>query len=205
MTSELTAYSGEGIQRDLSFKQHRAAGKLNYYSGQYGMVFAHRTARIMRWTNGTPYAFGKARDRTRGAIHGRWPGLADAWRIVRYSFAREVHHEAGFDSRGTLLLRQTLMTWQLVGRRNDEILFAIDRYDNGVNDSNFLSGNIAFWSSDAMTNQRRELLTTVKMLSSRVARPETAAGENQQGYFLGDGFTMFVQDGNEFGSLPGRK
>lgn len=42
-------------------------------------------------------------------------------------------------------------------------------------------------------------MATVKLFSSRTLRPETAAGENRQGFFLGDGFMMLVQDGDEFG------
>src|SRR5262249_4465699 len=85
----------------------------------------------------------------------------------------------------------------------DDLLAAIDRYDNGVSDTNYLSGNKSFWKADAVANQRPSMLTTVKMISSRVARPETAAGDNKQGFFEGDGFTMFVQDGDEFGSRGG--
>src|SRR5262245_1488384 len=60
VSGELLAYSGEGIQRDLSFWQHKVNGKYNFYSGSYGLVFARDTSRIMRWVADTPYAFGAA-------------------------------------------------------------------------------------------------------------------------------------------------
>lgn len=57
LSRELAAYSGEGIQRDLAFLQHRLGNKYNYASGSYGLVFASQTARVMRWVAGTPHAF----------------------------------------------------------------------------------------------------------------------------------------------------
>jgi hypothetical protein len=43
-------------------------------------------------------------------------------------------------------------------------------------------------------------MTTLRMLSSRTLRPETAAGGNTKGFFAGDGMTLFVQDGDEWGA-----
>ncbi len=203
MSAELSAYSGEGIQRDLSFHQHRAAGKLSYHSGSYGMVMAHRTARIMRWTDDTPYAFGQPaiEQEIRYTLDGlAWLTRGEAFDLP--SQGRAISRE-DWTTATPYRLREAMVDLATLGDRTDELERGIDRYDNGVDETNYLSGNISFYKSDAMTNQRLELLTTVKLISSRITRPETAAGEGKMAYFLGDGFTMFVQDGDEFGTLAG--
>ncbi len=203
MTAELSAYSGEGIQRDLSFQQHRAAGKLSYHSGSYGMVMAHRTARIMRWTDDTPYAFSQPaiEQEVRYTLDGlAWLTRGEAFDIP--SQGRAISR-TDWATLAPYKLRETLFDLYTLGHRTDEVARAIDRYDNGVDETNALSGNFSFYKSDAMTNQRLELLTTVKLISSRITRPETAAGEGKLAYFMGDGFTMFVQDGDEFGTIAG--
>jgi chondroitin AC lyase len=203
MSAELSAYSGEGIQRDLSFHQHRAAGKPSYHSGSYGMVLAHRTARIMRWTDETPYAFGQAaiEQEVRYTLDGlAWLTRGEAFDLP--SQGRAISRE-DWATAIPYRLRETLIDLSTLGHRTDDLARAIDRYDNGVDETNALSGNISFYKSDAMANQRLELLTTVKLISSRITRPETAAGEGKLAFFMGDGFTMFVQDGDEFGTLAG--
>jgi chondroitin AC lyase len=203
VSTELYRYSGEGINRDLSFYQHKAGGKPEYYSGSYGLVFARDTSRVMNWAGGTPYAFASwAVDQE---VHYILDGLAwltrgDALDIP--SQGRSISRP-GWPTNAPFILRNAMADLAPLGRRTPELLAAVDRYDNGVSDTNYLSGNKSFWMSDAMANQRPEMLTTVRMLSNRVARPETAAGDNRLGFFEGDGFTMFVQDGDEFGHRGG--
>jgi chondroitin AC lyase len=203
VTTELYRYSGEGINRDLSFYQHKLAGKYNYYSGSYGLVFARDISRVMNWAGGTTYAFAPwAVDQE---VHFILDGLAwqtrgDALDIP--SQGRSIARP-GWPTGAPYILRNAMADLASLGRRTDELLAGIDRYDNGVSDTNYLSGNKSFWMSDTMANQRPAMLTTVRMLSNRVVRPETAAGENRLGFFEGDGFTMFVQDGDEFGQRGG--
>ncbi len=203
VTTELYRYSGEGINRDLSFYQHKAGTAYNYYSGSYGLVFARDISRVMNWTGSTSYAFPTwAVDQE---VHFILDGLAwqtrgDALDIP--SQGRSISR-AGWPTNAPYILRNAMADLAPLGRRTDELLAGIDRYDNGVSDTNYLSGNKSFWMGDAMANQRPDMLTTVRMLSSRVARPETASGENRLGFFEGDGFTMFVQDGDEFGQRGG--
>jgi len=204
ISKELSAYSGEGIQRDLSFHQHGIGGAQTYYSGHYGIVFAHDTARIMRWTSGTTYAFGQA------AINQElsytldslvWLSRGAVFEIA--SQGRTVLRPAGSDY-VQKQLKQTVVDLAALGSRPDDLARAISRF-TAIDGSNFLSGNIAFYKSDAIVNQRLDMMTTVKLLSTRVTRPETAMGENLKGFFEGDGFTMFVKDGDEFGTLGAPK
>jgi chondroitin AC lyase len=203
VSREISAFSGEGIQHDLSFLQHRTGGKLIYHSGSYGMVFAHDVSRSMRWVQGTTYAFGV------GAIEGQVRFLVDglAWltrgdALDLPSLGRSITRPDRA-AHASYLLRNAMVDLLPLGVRTGDLLASIDRYENGVSDANYLSGNKSFWKSDAVAHQRPEFMTTLKMVSSRIARPETAAGENQQGFYEGDGFTMIVKDGDEFGVRGG--
>jgi chondroitin AC lyase len=203
VSRELSAYSGEGINRDLSFFQHKGGSKYIDYSGAYGMVWVKDVSRVMRWVGDTPYAFGVTAvdQQVHFVLDGQqWLTRGDAFDIP--SQGRSITRP-GWPTMEPYMLRNAMADLVPLGRRTDELLAGIDRYDNGVSDTNYLSGNKSFWMADAMANQRENMLTTVKMISNRVARPETAAGENTKGFFEGDGFTMFVQDGDEFGSRGG--
>jgi chondroitin AC lyase len=203
VTGELSSYSGEGIRRDMSFLQHKGGGKYNYYSGSYGIVFAREVSRVMRWVHETPQAFGVAAvdQQLRYLVDGlSWITRGDALDLPAQG--RSISRQ-GWSTNQPFILRNALADMVPLGRRTDELLAGIDRYDNGISDTNFLSGNKSFWVSDAAAHQRPDMLMTIRMLSNRISRPETAAGENRQGFFMGDGFTMLVKDGNEFGEPGG--
>src|SRR5262249_6736737 len=149
VSSELLAYSGEGIQRDLSFLQHRVGGKLNYYSGSYGLVLARDTSRIMRWAVGTPYAFGTPAvdQEVRFVVDGlAWLTRGDTLDIP--SQGRSITR-SGSTTNAPFVLRNAMVDLLPLGRRSDELLTAIDRYDNGISETNYLSGNKSFWEGDS--------------------------------------------------------
>jgi chondroitin AC lyase len=199
LSRELVAYSGEGIQRDLAFLQHRLSNKYNYYSGSYGLVFASQTARVMRWVSGTPHAFAPA------AIDQQLRFVLDSLAWLTRGDALDLPSQGrslsrpGSSTTAPWVLSQTFRDLLPLGRRTDELAAAISRYETGITPQNALSGFKLFWTADAAVWQRPGMMATVKLLSNRTLRPETAAGENRQGFFLGDGFTMLVQDGDEFG------
>jgi len=200
VSGELLAYGGDGIQRDLSFYQHNLNGRYNYYSGHYGLQFAQDTAQIMRWTAGTDFAFGTpAVDQEVRFLldHLQWLTRGDTFDVA--SMGRMITAPNHLTA-AAATLRDAMVDMLPLGRRADELWSAIDRYENGVSETNFLSGNQSLWRSDAMAHQRPEMMTTLKLLSSRTLRPETAAGNNMRGFFEGDGFTLFVQDGDELGA-----
>ena len=199
VSAELSGYGGEGIQRDLSFQQHRLNGKLNYYSGHYGLLSAKDTAQLMRWAAGTDFAFGSAAadQELRFLLdHLQWLTRGDTFDVA--SMGRMVtSHYALINAPATL--RNALVDMLPLGHRTDELAAAIERYEAGASDANALSGHKSLWRSDAVAYQRPELMATLRMISSRTLRPETAAGQNTRGFFEGDGFTLFVQDGDELG------
>ncbi|HZN32886.1 MAG TPA: polysaccharide lyase family 8 super-sandwich domain-containing protein [Pirellulaceae bacterium] len=199
VSAELNAYGGEGIQRDLSFQQHRLNGKLNYYSGHYGLLLAKDSAQIMRWTGGTDFAFGGAaiHQELRFLLdHLQWLTRGDTFDVA--SMGRiATSHSALSNAAGTL--NDALVDMLTLGSRTDELTSAIERYTLGSSDANSLSGSKALWRSDGMAWQRPNMLATLRMLSNRTLRPETAAGQNARGFFEGDGFTLLVQDGDELG------
>jgi chondroitin AC lyase len=204
VSGEILAYAGEGIQSDLSFQQHNFGGKRNYYSGHYGLILAQDTAQVMRWAAGTDFAFGNvAVDQELRFLldHLQWLTRGDAFDVA--SMGRMVTYP-NQHANAPLMLQDALADMLPLDRRADELWSAIDRYNFGVTDANALSGNKSLWRSDAAIHERPEMLTTLRMLSSRTLRPETAAGSNTRGYFEGDGFTLFLQDGDELGSLGGQ-
>ncbi len=205
VSGELLAYGGEGIQRDLSFQQHRLNGRLNYYSGHYGLQFAEDTAQVMRWAAGTDFAFAApAVDQHLRYLldHLQWLTRGDMFEVA--SMGRMMAQPRQVTT-APLMLQGAIVDMLPLGRRTDELLSAVDRFEHGVSDANFLSGNQVLWRSDAMTHQRPEMMATLRMLSSRTLRPETAAGMNRQGFFAGDGLTLFIQDGDELGARGGQE
>src|SRR6185369_9941968 len=169
-------------------------------NGSYGLVLARDTARVMRWTADTQYAFGTTAvdQELRYMLDNlAWMTRGDTWEIT--SQGRSISRP-GQITEAPHVLFNAMVDMLPLGRRTDDLLAFIDRYENGVSDSNHLSGNLSLWKGDAMIHDRQSMLATVKLISNRTARPETAAGENKKGFFEGDGFTLFVQDGDELGA-----
>ena len=198
---ELSAYKGEGILQDLSFYQH--GGKLNWHSGSYGMVFARDVAQVMRWTAGSDYAFGTA------AVDQHLRYVLDhlAWMnrgklLEPTSQGRSITRADNIGEKARNI-RGIVLDMQPLGRRADELGEFLDRVDNGVNADNALSGNKSLWRVDGTLHQREDFFAAVRMLSSRTLRPETADGQNAKGYFEGDGFTVLLKDGDEYGAPGG--
>ncbi|CAH1786921.1 unnamed protein product [Owenia fusiformis] len=90
-----------------------------------------------------------------------------------------------------------------VGHRVSEIQDVLDRYHNkGPSSKNALIKNRSLFASDMMAHQRLAFMASVRMHSSRTTRPETWIGRrtmNENGYYLGDGMTTIMKDGDELG------
>src|SRR5262249_43162678 len=121
VSTELFRYSGEGINRDLSFYQHKAGNKYDYYSGSYGLVFARDISRVMRWAGGTQYAF--ATYAVDQEVHFVVDGLAwltrgDALDIP--SQGRSISRP-GWPTSAPYILRNAMADLVPLGRRTDDL------------------------------------------------------------------------------------
>src|SRR5262249_12652935 len=131
LSGELSAYSGEGIQRDLSFWQHKVNGKYNFYDGAYGLVLARDTARVMRWTAETPYAFATTAidQEVRFTLDGlAWLNRGGTLEIA--SQGRSITRP-GSVTNAPYVLEGAVIDLLPLGRRTDDLLDFIDRYENG--------------------------------------------------------------------------
>ena len=201
LSSEVTGMSGEGMGRDLSFLQHGSGSKWNFASGSYGTNFAVDVGRLMRWTQGTEFAFTSASidmelryvlDHLQYLTRGDNMDVAAMGRSVTRAASTQLRAQQVYDATVDMLA---------LGRRTQELNNAVDRYEHGVNDTNFLSGDKSLWVTDGLLHSRQDITATLKMISTRSLRPETAAGENKKGYFEGDGMLMLLQDGDEYGAF----
>ncbi|WP_254513275.1 polysaccharide lyase family 8 super-sandwich domain-containing protein [Anatilimnocola floriformis] len=201
LSSEVVGMSGEGIGRDQSFLQHGSGSKWNFASGSYGTNFAVDVDRLMRWTQGTEFAFTSASidaelrfvlDHLQYLTRGDNMDVAAMGRSVTRDSSTQLRAQQVYDATVDLLK---------LGRRMPELMAAVDRYEHGVNDTNFLAGDKSLWVTDGLLHSREDITATLKMISTRSLRPETAAGENKKGYFEGDGMLMLLQDGDEYGEL----
>lgn len=201
VSAEIVGYSGEGLARDLSFMQHMSSGRMNFSSGSYGVGFALDTTKLMRWTANTEFAFGAAPvDLELRFVLDHLHYLTRGHVMDPAAAGRSITRPGNI----TLLARQVndaAIDLLPLGKRVDELNKAIDRYFNGVNETNYISGNRGLWVGDGMLHTRQDITSTLKMISSRTLRPETAAGENKKGFFEGDGMMMLLQDGDEYGTL----
>lgn len=81
----------------------------------------------------------------------------------------------------------------------------IDRYDelmelkeNRLGETDSFNGNRHFWLSDYMSHNRDGYHVGIKLSSNRTKNGEVVNNENLLGYYLSDGVTTFMQDGDEY-------
>jgi hypothetical protein len=195
--------TGDGLQVDYSEHQHNSTtyGIDQFYSGSYGSDYAVSLAYLLVWLNDTSYAIS---DTTRDAVVAyvldgqQWLLWGDNFEIT--CLGRAMTRPNNVTSRYSATVSTAAECLLSLGVRTDELQDLIDRIDSGVTSTNYLSGNKAFWTSDAMVQQRAGYMAAVRMLSSRTMRPETLSGEGLQSYYLGDGFTTIYVTGDEYGT-----
>lgn len=204
-------FHGAGLQPDYSMHQHPiVAGRGNslhrsqLYSGNYGIVYAEGLAILLDWLRETTYEF--AEDAVDEVVHFVLDG--QQWFMRGKLFepsatGRAISRRGAVTADGGERMKVVAEDLLVHGKRTEELLDYMARIEqDGPDEENFLSGNRAFWLSDAMTHHRKNYMAAVRMISERTIRPETQA-QNKEGYYMGDGFMTVTTHGGELGPRGG--
>lgn len=209
-----------GLRPDNSFHQHSsfpAAGiytgetlfgdALQWSAGNYGVGYAYSLADLIPWLHNTALSFPSevesqvvdyVLDGQRWLFRGPAIEPTSQGRSITLnevsSPSREVVDPAIYMATAAAKLR-------ILGTRVDELA---QLKSSLIQPGTFsgLTGNNAFWSSDVMVQQQDHFMASVRMLSQRTIRPESAQPSGQfegaKSYFLADGVTTVYQDGTEY-------
>ncbi|MCR9210317.1 MAG: PA14 domain-containing protein [bacterium] len=211
-----------GLRPDNSFHQHSshpAAGvftgetlfgdALQWSAGSYGIGYAYSLADLIPWLHNTALSFPPevesqvvdyVLDGQRWLFRGAAIEPTSQGRSITQNEAsspsREVVDPAGY-------MATVAAKLQVLGTRVEELAqFETSLVQLGIPSG--VAGNTAFWSSDVMVQQQDQFMASVRMLSQRTIRPESAQPSGQlegaKSYFLADGVTTVYQDGTEYRS-----
>ena len=183
-----------GIQEDLSFHQH---GPI-LYTGGYGVPFATDLASYAVMLDGTRWAFAP-----------RELSLLIDFLLVGHRWAS---WGAGLDigvlgrnntrvpsERGELRIAEACekLIPLAPDRAEDLANFAASIRGSGPLHGHLL-GNRHFYRSDWMVHRQETLYASVRMVSDRLLATEAGNGEGLNNYYLAEGATHFLRDGNDY-------
>lgn len=193
IADEIHISSGDGIQSDWSYHQHKA--RLQTF--HYGAAFASDTARLGWQLRGTPWAIPMEKlnlvaDYQLQGSQWMVRGLATVPGTIDRAVSRPGALRA--DARGTLrFLRDALPA------RARELDAFIARQDGKAPP---LEGFRAFPRSDFAAFQRPSFSFFLKTISERTLPTESINRENLKGHLLHAGDHYILRDGAEYLSLP---
>lgn len=186
----------DGIKADYSFHQHVD----QIQSGSYGDVMVGGAAKIISYIKGTKYKLSDY------ALNEFTNFLLDGQQWMTYKGYMEL----------TTAGRHITRPDAIKGMKNN-ILKAvealegntqIERYGelmemkkNRLGEGDVFEGNRHFWLSDYMSHNRNGYHLGIKLASSRTKCGEVVNNENLLGYYLSDGVTTLMQDGDEYYNL----
>jgi chondroitin AC lyase len=192
---QLTA--GQGIQYDYSYQQH---GK-QLYIGGYGTALADDISKLAIYTQHTPYALPQEklgllgrfiREACIPAIRGRF----FLWNVLGRGISREGHlDQAAF---APTLERMALLDPEHapVYRQSIGRIRGTATPGQGIEPL-----HTHFRNSDYTLHQRPAYTFDVRMASVHTCRSENGNGENLKGFFLTEGATAIVEEGNEYENI----
>lgn len=189
--------TGEGIQHDWSYRQHGP----QLYIGGYGYEFIQLVTRQAFYLAGTPYAM--SADKLE--IFSRFVRntYLKTIRGQRISFSTLGRGMTRTDNTSQLKLVPILnMLKNIDTKHTDEYEAAIKRL-KGEEEPSFMmpSSQTHYYRAEYTLQVRPSYTFDVRTASNRMARSEYDINENKQGFFLSDGATNILIDGEEYSSI----
>jgi chondroitin AC lyase len=187
----------EGIQYDYSYQQH---GK-QLYIGGYGAEIAEIISKLALYCQYTPYALPEEKLNLLGKfIREAYIPAIRGHHFLYNVLGRGVSRENSLNqTRFIPVLRRMLL---LDSGHASVYQAAIDRIGGKETpDYGLTPSNAHFWCSDYTLHQRPEYTFDVRMVSIYTCRNENGNGENLKGYFLTEGATTIVRNGNEYENI----
>ncbi|MDD6483382.1 MAG: polysaccharide lyase family 8 super-sandwich domain-containing protein [Clostridiales bacterium] len=183
----------DGIKADYSFHQHVD----QIQGGSYGEVMMNDFSAIISYLKGTKY---KIADNALNE-YANWLLDGQQW-IFRNNY-RELTTAGRHITRPNGIMGFRASMQKAVDAL--EGYTQIKRYDelmamkqNRLGDSDTFNGNRHFWLSDYMSHNRTGYHVGLKLSSNRTKNGEVVNNENLLGYYLSDGVTTLMQDGDEY-------
>lgn len=186
----------DGIKADYSFHQHVD----QIQSGSYGNDFVRGVAKIISAVKGTKYKISDY------ALNQFANFLLDGQQWMEYNGYLELTTAGRHITRPDAIkgMRDTILQAVNALEGNEHL----ERYGelmemkkNRLGDTDKFEGNRHFWLSDYMSHNRNGFHAGVKLASSRTKCGEVVNNENLLGYYLSDGVTTIMQDGDEYYNL----
>jgi autotransporter-associated beta strand protein len=193
-------FGTDGIQADDSYHIHG----IQLYMGGYGTSYVND---VLNWASigaGTSYAVTTAQehlvvnyllDGTQWFIRGQTLDLTANGRQV--TFPTYVGAGDGYvgaiDDALSLGNYRTAELQAFLARQE-----ATNSSGSASSTQNVLSGNKAFFDSDAMVQQRAGWYASVKVTSTRTSQPESGNDQGLENLYLGDGVNEIMVTGNEY-------
>jgi chondroitin AC lyase len=186
---------GEGIQADMSFRQHGAC----LYNGGYGLSFANDCARCLFLVHQTAFAF--APETVELLIAYVLDGQQWMVRGTTFDYGAVGREISRKDKSNGQLLTACQHLAALPSPRRQELLDLAARL-SGASDAPVFTGNRHFPLADLMTHHRPAFYASVRMRSDRIDNTDWACGgEGRTNHHLADGATFFLRDGEEYTNI----
>ena len=189
--------TGEGLQHDYSYRQHGA----QLYLAGYGREFIQLGVRQGSYLLGTPYPMPDAsRVYLSEYIRSTYLNIIRGGRLSYNIFGRSISRENSTSERGlvSLLGFMTQIDPEYAHEYNDGIK-RISKQEPASYNVEALHKH--FYRGEYTLHVRPEYMFDVRMASSRMVRSEYDIYENTQGFFLTDGGTCIMVDGEEYGTI----
>lgn len=190
----LVLTTNEGLQHDFSYQQHGP----QLYTGGYGDVLIGGIAKLALYMVDTPYALSEEK-------------LGLLSRFVRSSYIPMIRGQYSlYNILGRGLSRKnalykadssTLMEQMSILDPTNEQVYKDAAYRlRGTEEASYGidAKNVHFWRSNYTFHQRPAYTYDLRMASIYTSRSENGNGENMKGYFLTDGATNIVLQGDEY-------
>ncbi|MDQ8187714.1 polysaccharide lyase family 8 super-sandwich domain-containing protein [Pelagicoccus sp. SDUM812002] len=184
---------GEGLQADFSFHQHGP----QLYSHGYGAKFVTDLTEVMYMAHGGRFQFGEEK---RELILGM---LLDGNRwMARGTFADfgALGRMVSVEDKDSSYLAPVAKLWLEMGdgrERELERLVASTQEEG----PDLLEGNRYFYRSEFMVHRREAFYASVKAYSKFLTGTESINRQGLKSYYLPDGSTLFVKDGQEYANI----
>ena len=183
----------DGIKADYSFHQHVD----QIQSGSYGEVLVNDVSKLLSWIKGTKYMISDnaLNEFANLILDGQQWMFRNDYRELTTA-GRHITRPNGIKGmRDSVARAADAMTGLTQIKRYDELM---ELKENRLGETDVFSGNRHFWLSDYMSHNRNGYHLGIKLASSRTKCGEVVNNENLLGYYLSDGVTTLMQDGDEY-------
>lgn len=195
--SPVTYTTKEGFQHDNSYLQHGP----QLYIGGYGDEILKGVTQIAMYTKGTKYAISEEKRNLlshfiRETYYATIRGQYMLFDVLGRSVSRPNTTKKAY----TALFAKRMM--ELDPAHSEEYRNIIERL-SGRQPANYAlkAKHVHYFRGDYTLHVRPGYTFDVRMVSNRTCRCEYGNGENLKTYFMSDGCTNLVVDGNEYANI----